>query len=76
MLDLLEGALWLAKGSWHDAPRSDKVLLPDFVGHTHTHTNTHAHTHTHTHHLLQAHRQCKGQTFTSHDSETRERNAS
>ena len=58
MLDLLEGALWLADGSWHDAPQSDKVLLPDFVGHTHTHAHTHTrthahtHTHTHTHHLL------------------------
>ncbi len=37
----LEGAAWLVCSSWHDAPQSDKVLLPDFVGHTHAHIHMH-----------------------------------
>lgn len=36
----MEGAVWLPDSSWHDAPQSDKVPLPDLVGHTHTHSHT------------------------------------
>lgn len=40
----LESTVWLANGSWHDAPQSGKVLLPDFVGHAHALSLTHIHT--------------------------------